>query len=441
MGRTFVVCFAAAGLLLGQTRPAAAPPKYPVKSIVIKGNKNLPSEQIVRASGLKIGELADKARFDEARKQLEGTGMLDSIAYQFEPAPDGKGYVATFTVDEVSPLYTVQFEGLNASREDIDKYLKSKEVLYNGKLPPTSYIIDRFTREIETYLASVNHPAKLTSTVVPAGPDSYNLVFRSGTPLPSIAEVTFEGNSAVLITDLEHAINDVAYGTPYSEYTFKLMLDNQIRPLYEAKGYIAVKFLDVKTEPSKTVKGVIIHLKVDEGPVYKLAGVSLTGVTRAETDDLAKTAKFKIGEVANFEEINASSERIKKAVQKDGYIHAETELVRRVNEAEKSVNLLVKVNKGPQFHYGKLTIKGLDIEGETQINKLWAGKPGKAFNAEYPDYFLARVKEQGLFDDLGDMKAVKKVDEENRIVDITLEFKASPVKPDRRRERQPGSPF
>ena len=39
-------------------------------------------------------------------------------------------------------------------------------------------------------------------------------------PLPAIAEVTFEGNKAVLITDLEHAINDVAC-TPYSQYTFK----------------------------------------------------------------------------------------------------------------------------------------------------------------------------------------------------------------------------
>src|SRR4051812_27117393 len=166
IGRAFIL-FVTAGALLAQQQQ-----KYPVTSILVKGNKNLPAEQIIRASGLKIGELADKARFDEARKQLEGTGMLDSIAYQFEPAPTGKGYVATFVVDEVSPLYTVQFEGLNAARESIDQYLKSKEVLYNGKLPPTSFIIDRYTREIEAYLASVNHPAKLTSTVVPAGPDS-----------------------------------------------------------------------------------------------------------------------------------------------------------------------------------------------------------------------------------------------------------------------------
>lgn len=458
MGYKLLIGIAAGALAAaGQTappkspqKPAAAPAtapksatqqKFPVMAIVIQGNKNLPSEQIIKASGLKVGEAADKARFEEARKQLEATGMLDSVAYQFEPAGNGQGYVATFTVDEVSPLYTVQFEGLNAARADIDKYLRSKEVLYNGQLPPTTFIIDRYTREIETYLASINHPAKLVANAMQSGPDAYNLVFRSGAPLPAIAEVTFEGNKAVLITDLEHAINDVAYGTPYSEYTFKLLLENQIKPLYEAKGYLGVKFLNVSTEPSKTVKGVVVHLTVDEGPVYKLTKVSLAGVTREETDDLGKIAKFKIGEVANFEEINQSVDRMKKSLMHDGYIHVDSEVVRRLDDGAKTVGLLVKLNKGPQFHYGKLTIKGLDLDGTAQIEKLWTGKPGKPYNAEYAEFFLARVKEQGLFDDLGDTKALKTVDEQNHVVDITLDFKATPAKNEKRKERRPGSPF
>lgn len=434
MVRKWVACIAAG---IWMTAQAAGPDKFPIAKIVIQGNKLLPSDEIIAASGLKIGELADKARFEEARKQLERTGMLDSVGYQFEPAPNGKGYIATFTVDEVTPLYTVQFEGLNSSREDINKFLKSKEPLYNGKLPPTSYIIERYTKYIENYLASVHHAQKIVSNVVPAGPDAYNLVFRNGAPLPSIAEVTFDGNKAVLITDLEHAINDVAYGTPYSQYTFKLLLDNQIRPLYEAKGYLAVKFLNISTEPSKTVKGVVVHLTVDEGPVYKLSGVSLSGVTRDETTELGKIAKFKIGETANFDEINDGVERMKKNLIDDGYIHAETEVVRRMNDEAKSVALLVKIKKGPQFHYGQLTIHGLDLDGEAAIRKLWAGRPDKPYHSDYPDYFLTRVKEQGLFDSLGDTKAIKKVDDERHVVDITLEFKGTPVKKERARQQSP----
>lgn len=425
----------------GASTAARAPEKFPVTSIVIQGKTTFPPEQVIAASGLKIGEPADKPRFEIARKQLEATGMFDSVGYQFEPAENGKGYVATFNVDEVSPMYTVQFEGLNAASSEIHKYLKSKEVLYNGKLPPTTFIIDRFTREIETYLASINHPEKIVTKVVPSGPASFDLVFRTGAPLPVIAEVTFEGNKAVLITDLEHAINDVAYGVPYSEYTFKELLDNQIKPLYEAKGYLGVKFLNVTTEPSPKVKGVIVHLTVDEGPVYKLNRSGVSGVPREQGADLLKLAKFKTGEIANFDEINQGVERMKKSLQHDGYIHAETDIAKKLNNAEKSVDILVKLTPGPQYHYGKLVIKGLDLDGEAAIQKLWAPKPGKPYNAEYPDYFLQRVKEQGLFDNLGDTKALKNVDEESHVVDITLDFKLAPAKKERPRETQPGSPF
>ena len=437
-----LLVWVAAGVSMAGVSANGAPPtKFPVTRIVIMGNKHLTSDEIIRASGLKIGELADKARFEIARKQLEATGMLDSVGYEFEPTGDGHGFTLTLNVDEVSPLYTVQFEGLNASRDDINNYLKSKEPLYNGMLPPTDFIIARYTKEIETYLASIKHPARLVPNVAQTGPDTYCLVFRTGEPLPSIAEVTFEGNKAVLITDLERSINDVAYGTAYSEYTFKQVLENQIKPLYEAKGYLAVKFVNVRTEPAKNVKGVIVHLTVEEGPVYKLAKVSLSGVTREETDDLGKIAKFKIGEVANFDEINDSVDRMKKSLIADGYIHAETEIVRRMDDNAKTVGLLVKMNKGPQYHYGTLTIKGLDIEGEAAIRKLWAGTPGKPYHAEYPEYFLQRIKERGLFDDLGDTKALRKMDDEKHVVDITLNFKASPAKKDGRKAHRPGSPF
>jgi outer membrane protein insertion porin family len=451
MRRTLIaaVAFAALASAQSHTRPApkttpaapAAPVKYPITRIAIKGNKNLPSDQIISASGLKIGELADKPRFEQARKALEATGMFDSIGYQFEPAEDGKGYVATFNVDEVSPLYNVQFEGFAASSDAIHQYLKSKEPLYNGKLPPTTVIIDRVTREVEQYLASIKHPEKVISKVMPAANDQYDLVFRTGANLPTIAEVTFAGNQAVLITDLEHAINDVAYGTAYSEFNFKLLLDNQIRPLYEAKGYLGVKFLNIAVEPSKQVKGVIVHLTVDEGPVYKLAHVTLAGVTREQSTDLGNLAKFKLNEVAKFDDINDAVDRMKKFLMHDGYIHAEADVQRTLDDAKKTVDLRVKFTPGPQYHYGKLIIKGLDLDGEAEIRKLWTGKPGKSYNSDYPDFFLTRVKEQGLFDDLGDMKAEKKIDDQSHLVDVTLNFKAAPVKKDRKRERQPGSPF
>ena len=68
----------------------------------------------------------------------------------------------------------------------------------------------------------------------------------------------------------------------------------------------------------------------------------------------------------------------------------------------------------------------------SEINRIWTLKEGKIFNPEYPDYFLNRIKEQGLFDGLGDAHAETRVDAKKHVVDVTLTFKADdPTKPKR----------
>src|SRR5437016_1836100 len=58
-------------------KPAAPAPKvqqpahaFPVASIAIEGNKIYPSERVIAASGLKVGELAGTKEFDAARDRL-----------------------------------------------------------------------------------------------------------------------------------------------------------------------------------------------------------------------------------------------------------------------------------------------------------------------------------------------------------------------------------
>jgi hypothetical protein len=85
---------------------------------------------------------------------------------------------------------------------------------------------------------------------------------------------------------------------------------------------------------------------------------------------------------------------------------------------------------------GKLTVQGLDLDGEAEIRRLWAIKPGAPFDAEYPDLFLTTIREDGLFDHLGKTKAETKIDEASRTVEVTLVFgPAEKLPPNPRRRR------
>jgi Outer membrane protein len=94
----------------------------------------------------------------------------------------------------------------------------------------------------------------------------------------------------------------------------------------------------------------------------------------------------------------------------------------QIDDQQKTVELTIPVEPGPQYTFGKLTLEGLDIQTEPQVRKLWALKPGKPFDGGYPALFLARLKEDGVFENLGDTKAEIKKDDKTRIVDVTLHF-------------------
>jgi outer membrane protein assembly factor BamA len=104
------------------------------------------------------------------------------------------------------------------------------------------------------------------------------------------------------------------------------------------------------------------------------------------------------------------------------------------------VDVAVRIDAGAQYLMGKLTLVGLDLDGEAEITRIWTLKEGKTFNPDYPDYFLNRVKEEALFEGLGATKADQKVNAAAHTVDVTLNFGADDPnkKPGRRGGRGGG---
>jgi outer membrane protein assembly factor BamA len=213
----------------------------------------------------------------------------------------------------------------------------------------------------------------------------------------------------------------VAQGVPYSESTFRVLLDNNVRPLYEAKGLVRVSFPKITTEPDPNVKGVIVTVEVNEGPPYKLGKVQVAGAGEQESD-MMKLADLKSGETVNFDQVKASSRRMESSFRRAGYLQVASEADRRYDDAAKTVDVTIRIHPGPQFLFTRLNVVGLDIETEPTIRKMWGLKEGKPFNMDYPQHFLDRVKEDGVFDNLKNSRFENKINPDDHSVEVTLYF-------------------
>jgi outer membrane protein assembly factor BamA len=430
MKRLFLILMLAAGPGFAQTRPpaqkkstsAAAPARWPIASITVEGTHNFTREQVLAIAGVKVGQVAGKPEFEAAHDRLLASGAFETVAYKFV-AGKGGGYDATFQITEIEQVYPVRFEELHVSERDLVAALKTKDPLFaKGILPATQPVFQRYTKWVEEYLAAKGIEEKIVGTVMPDRPGEFAIVFYPARALPAVALVTFEGNREVTQEVLKEAIMGVAVGTPYTEDRFRELLNSAVRPVYEARGRVRVAFPKITTEPAKDVQGLNVTVAVDEGETYNLGKVTVEQPTPIKPEDLLKAGDFKTGDLANFDRVNEGLERIRKSLRHAGYMQAAVTISRQVDEDKHLVNVAVLVAAGPQFSMRKLTIVGLDLDSEAEINRIWTMKPGNPFNPDYPDLFLNRVREQGIFDNLGKTKAESKIDDQNHTADVTLTF-------------------
>ena len=403
------------------TTPPAEGAPFPIETLNVTGNQNFTAEQVKAVAQLKVGQSAGKAEFEAARDRLMATGVFDRAGYRYAPAKDGKGYDATLEVVEMPQLFPLRFEDLPATDVQLRALLKQKDPLFAPKIPATKAELDRYARWISEFLAPQNYHDGVVGKVASEGSDLV-IVFRPAKPKPSVARVKFTNTGDISAVTLQTAMYGVAIGVPYTEAQIRLLLDSQIRPLYEARGMIRVTFPKIETEPvkDKDVDGLEVTISVNQGPVYKLSKVQFI-VAEDSPEDLSKLAKLETGKPVNFDEVKAANEKIIHSMQRGGYLHAKSEVKRDVNDAAKTVGVAFQVTPGPLFTLGELKIVGLDIETEPVIRKMWGLEQGRPFNIDYPNHFLDRIKEGGVFDNLKSTRSETKLNANNS-VDVTLYF-------------------
>ncbi|MGH9632181.1 MAG: POTRA domain-containing protein [Bryobacteraceae bacterium] len=415
-----VVLLSLAFSLNGQSQTAGATPSWPIGSLSVEGNSLYADEEILRLAGLRTGQTAGEKEFDAARDRLLATGLFESVGYSFKPAATGKKYTATIEVDEIDQVFPYRFEGIQAEEPKLKEFLKEKEPLLGEKIPATEAILNRFTERIETYLAGSGQPQEITGRLVPEASGDLMVIFRPA-QLPSVAEVKFTGNKLLPENKLQLAVAGTAIGAAYTEPRFQQILTNTIRPLYEELGHVRVSFPKLETSEARGVRGILVTVHVDEGHAYTLRNVELAG-PMSRNEELLKEGRFATGETANFHRIGAGVEAMLQSLRRNGYLTAEAQTERKIDDQAKELDLVVAIEPGERYTFGNLTINGLDIQTEPHIRKAWAMERGSPYNAEYPEYFLARLRQDGIFENLGTTKSTKEVNEEANTVDVTLHF-------------------
>ncbi|MGH9583120.1 MAG: POTRA domain-containing protein, partial [Bryobacteraceae bacterium] len=214
-------------------------------------------------------------------------------------------------------------------------------------------------------------------------------------------QVIVTGNQAVDTGTILRAVNAVAVGTPLSDMRLKLILNGAIRPLYAAKGYAAVSFPKIVTEPSKTDSGVVVRVQIKDGPVFHFGRIHFHG-SGLDPDEVRATIPFRPGQTFNGKKVEDFRVSLLHGLRHRGYLDATIATQTQPDDANRTVHVTYNVTPGSIYNFQSLDIHGLDVTSEPAIQRLWGEKPGRPFDPDYPNFFLKRVQDMGIFDHLAD---------------------------------------
>lgn len=375
---------------------------------------------VLNASGLKLGQAVTPKDLERACRHLVESGFFREASYRYasKSGPGGLTYSVNFDLTDESTLVPVVLDIPNTDQDQFWAKCKSADPLLDHQMPDTDGAQQYYQHALEDLLAKSGNPQPLiVKREAELGKGKIVVVFRPAN-LPKLRQIAFEGNHAFDAATLEKAIHNVAVDQDYSEREFRVVVEANLVPMYEEKGYLKVAFPKIAAV-SLDASGVVATVTILEGRAWKLNNVQLNG-DNLPVDQMLRAGKFHKGEVANWKQILISLDDMRQVLRADGYLMAAASPSRIFTDATGEIDLRVDVKRGARYYFGSLELQGLSAKDADKAQEMWEVRPGAPMDGPYLDEYVRKV-----FDVVRAKSGVDRrmsVRQPGNLVDVVLKF-------------------
>jgi outer membrane protein insertion porin family len=205
----------------------------------------------------------------------------------------------------------------------------------------------------------------------------------------------------------------------------------ELRSSLGARGYLRATVDEGERKVEANVLQILVH--INEGPIYRLGKVKITGSSRFPDTRLREMLYLSEGEVANAEIISTwANVNIKKAYTTLGYIQFAAQTIPTFHPSQQGlstgvVDLLLSIDEGDAFTVRSISFTGVEKSTESFLHDLMVLQSGHIFNSVLLEESLNRIKGSGEFQEIDHEKDIDyKWDEKTPLVDIVVHLKRKP---------------
>ncbi len=366
-----------------------APAEFQLGAVSVTGVSRYTPAEVTRLSALKAGQPVRPSDLDNTVKQMSSTGLFASLKYRYTTS--GNRLDVTFDIEEPPWSMPVVFDNFVWLRdEELLAAVKQDVPTFDGTLPINSEVTSYMTgvlqhlldeRQIRGRVEFALHNSQTT------GKNQY-LFSVKGTGL-GVCALRVTGASVIPESQLVEAAAELTR-RDYSRLYLTELANGTLRTMYQQRGYWRAEFRDpiatLGTAPDACA-GVSVTLRVDEGAPYMWDRAEWRGVSAITTKELDAALGLKPGDVADVTKIETGLRQVRGAYRHLGYMQQRSTMTPKPDDATRRLVLDVRVEEGPQFRLGELTITGMGDQDADALRKKWTLKAGDIYDDSYIQQF------------------------------------------------------
>jgi outer membrane protein assembly factor BamA len=407
----------------GAVGQSAAKLSYKLLAIKVKGLNRLKEDQVIAASGLKLGQFAGEDDFKLALKKLGDTGVFTDLTYTYQYSSAGcRVELQLAENDKLVPIVFDNFVWFQD--EELLDLLRARVRLFGGQLPIGGNLADQVADALNAILSErkIAGKADYLAAAGLGGPiDSY--IYKVSLRAIVVRNTDFPGAAPTEIPALLAEAKALT-GQEYLRTKMRAQERFNFLPVYLARGYLKANFSDAQAEVVEdgAETQVDVTFPVVPGLQYRLTGIEWEGNAVFTDTQLQELIHLKTGEPANAVELGDDLEQVHKLYGTKGYLFAHADSTPELDDAKSTVHYQLSVTEGNLYRMGDLQIDGLDADVARKMAANWQMKKGDPFDDSYTHRFF-----QNMFRDTGlrvPMSVVQNqsINQQDKTVSVNLHF-------------------
>jgi outer membrane protein insertion porin family len=406
---------------------------FKVLGISVEGNALADPAAIIANSGLRVGDdiTVPGDQISQAIRKLWSLRIFDDIQVAIDRKM-GTGVYLVIRVKEFPRFERAEIRGADEiSNDDILKKIN----LVRGQVfaPQEIYRIHREVLDLyekEGYLL-----ATVAVTTTPADSNEsrviVNLDIVEGQEV-QVEKVSFEGNSAFSESDLYGSMSETTERTWWKFWSSakfdrkKYEEDkNLIVKAMQKEGYRDAQVISDSIWYSENKELMYIHIRVYEGPQYKIRKITWTGNAVYSDRELNERLGVVPGEVYNLEKFeqnlrgNEDQTDVASLYLDNGYLKFNLE-PRETRVPPDSVDIDISVFEMNQFRIGEIRLKGNTKTEDRVIRRELYTRPGDFFSRSAVVRSLRQLQQLNYFNP-EKLKPDYQLLPDDKTVDLTYE--------------------